>query len=241
MQAIGETREKSFLTVLIPVYNEEKNILPTLRAVSQKLIHLGIPFEVLVVDDGSHDQTVDLLEEEMKRSPYLRLVRHEKNRGPGSGIVTGIGRSNGEFIIFIPADLAMNIEHLERYLNASKEADVVVGLRSDRRDYSLFRKCVSQLNIFLIRSLFAMPYRQFNYISMYRTEIFRHITLSSRSVFITAEIMIKARDAGFRLTEIEVGYLPRIFGRASGASLKSILKTTRDLFYVWFSRAWNHV
>lgn len=230
-----------FLTVLIPVYNEEKNILPTLKAISQKLTDLGTSFEALVVDDGSHDRTVDLLEEEIKQRPYLRLARHEKNRGPGSGIVTGIEHSHGKFIIFIPADLAMNIEHLERYLNASKEADVVVGLRSDRRDYSFFRKCVSQLNIFLIRSLFAMPYRQFNYISMYRTEIFRHITLSSRSVFITAEIMIKARDAGFRLTEIEVGYVPRTFGRASGASLKSILKTTRDLFYVWYSWVWSRV
>jgi len=234
MQKIGEEIANPFLTVLIPVYNEQKNILPTLKAISEKLTALHTTFEIVTVDDGSGDRTVDLIQEEIKHRPSLRLIRHEKNLGPGSGIITGIREGRGKFIIFIPADLAMNLDHLERYLHAAQEADVVIGLRSDRRDYNLFRKCVSCLNIFLIQLLFVLPYRQFNYISMYRTEIFRRMTLFSRSVFITAEIIIKAHDAGFRLTEIEVGYTPRKFGHASGASLKSILKTMRDLFYVWW-------
>lgn len=224
------------LTVLIPVYNEEQNLVQTIPLLTQKLEGLLCPFEILVVDDGSRDRSVAVVQRLIDHDSRIRLVRHETNRGPGSGILTGIQKSRGTFIIFIPADLAMEIDHLSRYLDAAKNADVVVGIRSDRRDYSLFRKLVSVLNIFIIQALFKMRERQFNYISMYRREIFNHFHIRSRSVFITAEIMVQARDNGFRLTEVEIGYLPRAHGKGGGSSFTSILRTVRDMAAFWSLR-----
>ncbi len=229
-----EDHKRPYLTVLTPVYNEEKNIKRTLDLLHQKLVTLHCSHELLVVDDGSTDQSVDIVQEMRKLNPAIRLCRHPINRGPGSGILTGIKESHGEFIIFIPADLAMNIDHLERYLEASKTADVIVGLRSDRCDYTWMRKIISWINIVIIQMLFQMSQKQFNYISMYRRSIFDHFEIESRSVFVTAEIMIKARDRGLRIVEVDIGYIPRAFGQAMGSSVRSIMHTLRDLIKFWF-------
>ena len=224
------------LTVLIPVYNEEKNVESAINKISEKLKKFGITFEILIVDDGSSDNTGKIVSNIMRSVSYVRIISHASNLGPGSGILTGIKEALGEFIIFIPADIAMDLDQLPKYINASGNADVVVGLRSDRRDYSSLRKLVSFINIMAIKILFRMKERQFNYISLYRTEIFKKINIEARSVFVTAEIMIKARDLGYRLVEIEIDYVPREYGSATGSSVKSILKTLRDMLKFWTNR-----
>jgi glycosyltransferase involved in cell wall biosynthesis len=156
--------------------------------------------------------------------------------GPGSGVYTGISVARGTFVIFIPADLAMNRGELRKYIVASREADVVNGLRSDRRDYSYFRKCMSVANIALIRFLFGMKLRQFNYIQAYRRAMFDRFYPRSMGVFITAEILVLARDAGFRIVEIEVEYLPRLIGITGVANWRSIRSTLVDLAAFWVRR-----
>lgn len=222
-----------YLTVLIPVYNEEKNIASTVKIISDKLVSLNCTFEILIVDDCSTDQTLNIIKKLMVSNLAIRLYQHSKNRGPGTGIVTGITNSRGQFIIFIPADLAMDIDCLSSFLEASKNADVIVGLRSDRRDYGLFRKLISITNILTIKLLFAMPYEQFNYIGMYRRTLFQQIKLESQSVFVGAEIMIKARDLGLNISQIRVTYVPRRYGKARGSSFRSIKATLQDMFKIW--------
>ena len=224
---------KPYLTVLIPAYNEAENISESIRTITRKLQDISCSFEIVVVDDGSTDDTAKIVKDIAYSKPFVRLCSHQSNTGPGSGIQTGIKEARGGFIIFIPADIAMDINQVSDFIDASKDADIVVGLRSDRRDYSLFRKFVSCVNIIAIKILFGMKQQQFNYISMYRSKIFERINVESRNVFVTAEIMIKARDLGFKLREIEVGYLARKYGKASGASLKSIFTTAISMFNFW--------
>ena len=223
-----------FLTILIPAFNEETNLrthLPTLIACAETHAR---DFEVLVVDDGSTDATAAVVEEFAAHDARIRLIRHPRNLGPGSGVKTGIREARGDWIIFIPADIAIDLDHFPRYIDATRSADVVVGLRSDRRDYSLRRKLNSVVYIGLVKLLFGMPQRQFNYVHMYRRAIFEKFAVEYGSVFITAEICIKARDAGFRLTEVEIGYVPREHGEAAGGKPKVIARAARDLFHFWW-------
>lgn len=226
------------LTVILPAYNEEENLPPTIGVLEETLGAYGIDHEIIVVDDGSTDRTGEVTRGLARRWPDIRLVEHGTNRGPGSGIPTGLAHARGEFVIFVPADLAIDPEDLPRFVAAGRGgADVVVGLRSDRRDYSPFRKIVSHVNIFLIQVLFNLRIRQFNYIHLYRRRIFERITIESRGVFLTAEVVIKARDLGYRLTEVPARYVPRTLGQASCGRPEVIWKTVRDLFAFW-ARRW---
>ena len=229
------------VTIVVPAYNEEANLRPTITAVAAKLRELGRSYEVLVVDDGSTDGTAEVARELAAGDPGVRLISHERNLGPGSGVVTGIAHAMGDAILFIPADLAMDLDDLHKYFDAAAEADVVVGLRSDRRDYSGFRKLVSVANIALIRVLFGMRLRQFNYIHLYKRRIFERITVESRGVFMAAEVLVKARDLGYRLVEVEIGYVPRQAGMASCGRPGVIVRAVWELVRFWVRRAWGRV
>jgi hypothetical protein len=125
-------------------------------------------------------------------------------------------------------------------LEASPGADIVVGLRSDRSDYTLLRKIVSWTNIRLIQLLFGMREQQFQYISMYRRSALQAIEIEYwRSAFFLAEILIKARQHGCRLVQVEIRYAPRLKGKPSGAKLLLLLKTVRDMLHFWLRWLWS--
>ncbi|MBI4831063.1 MAG: glycosyltransferase family 2 protein [Candidatus Lindowbacteria bacterium] len=229
-------RPDPYVSVVIPAFNEEANLASTTTLIARKLDELKTSFEVIIVNDGSADRTRAIAGELAQADSRIRLINHERNLGPGSGVFTGIKASRGEFVIFIPADLGLDINELYKYIDASRSCDLVVGVRSDRRDYTLFRKFVSLTNIALIKLLFGMKERQFNYIHMYRRTMLERIEIESRGVFITAEIMIKAHDLGYRLQEVDITYVPRSAVKATCGKPRVILRTVKDLFRLWWKR-----
>jgi glycosyltransferase involved in cell wall biosynthesis len=241
-----------FLTVFIPAYNEEANLENCVQVVLAKLEALGVSAEALIVDDGSRDGTAALADRLAQQSEKVRVVHHPENRGIGGAFVTAAAQARGEWLILIPADLALEPDELRRYLQAAAGADVVVGLRSDRADYTWLRRLVSWTNIFLVQRLFGMKERQFQYISMYRMEVLRQIQAKYggadrpgirywRSAFFLAEVLIKARRLGYRLVEVEdVRYVPRQAGRATGAHPRLVLRTLHDLLHFWLTGLWRH-
>lgn len=223
-----------FLTVFIPAYNESGNLAYSVDVVRSKMIELGVDAEILIVDDASPDNTGLLADALAEKYDRLHVVHHDRNLGIGGGFVTAVQHAQGEWLILIPADLAIDPNELHLYIDASQEADVVVGLRSDRSDYTILRKIISWVNISLVQFLFGMKERQFQYICMYKLDILRAMEIEYwRSAFFHAEVLIKAKTLGGRLVEVEIKYAPRLTGRATGASLKLVLRTMRDMFRFW--------
>jgi glycosyltransferase involved in cell wall biosynthesis len=225
---------KPYLTVFVPAYNEAGNIAHCVETVLQQMELLKISVEVLIVDDCSRDQTGALAEGLAAQDERVRVVHHSENRGIGGGFVTALQHARGEWLILIPADLALKPSELSRYIEAAPQADIVVGLRSDLSDYNWIRKLIHFANITLLRLLFNMPVHQFQYISMYRMEVLRSMQVEYwRSAFFLAEVLIKAHALGFKLVEAEIRYAPRVTGRPTGAKLKLVFTTVRDLFFFW--------
>jgi glycosyltransferase involved in cell wall biosynthesis len=223
-----------YLTVFIPAYNEESNLARCVHVVRSKMQELGVSVEVLIVDDGSQDGTGNLADHLAEQYAEVRAVHHPHNMGIGAAFLTAIQHADGEWMILIPADLALEPGELHHYLDAAIGADIVVGLRSDRSDYTFLRRLVSWTNITLIRTLFRMDLHQFQYISMYRLEVLRQIKiLYWQSAFFLAEILIKARDREYRLVEVEILYAPRLTGKPSGARLKLVMHTVIDMMSFW--------
>jgi dolichol-phosphate mannosyltransferase len=225
---------KPYLTVFTPAYNEEANLAYCVEVVQAKMQELGVTCEMLVVDDGSLDGTGALADELAAREAGVRAVHHPRNLGIGGAFITAVGQAQGEWLILIPADLALEPAELQRYIDAAPQADIVVGLRSDRSDYTPLRRLVSWTNIHLIRTLFGMKVHQFQYISMYRMELLRGMHIEyTRSAFFLAEVLIKARDMGARLVEVEIRYTPRLSGKPTGAKLKLVATTVIDIIRFW--------
>jgi glycosyltransferase involved in cell wall biosynthesis len=225
---------KPFLTIFVPAYNEAGSLPGCVQAVLAQMEALNVAVEILIVDDASRDETGVLANKLAAQEGRVRVIHHPANLGIGGAFMTALQQAQGKWLILIPADLAIEPSELPRYLAAAPQADVVVGVRSDLSDYNLARKLVHKTNIFLVRHLFHMPLRQFQYISMYRMDVLRSISIEYwRSAFFLAEILIKAQALGYRLVEVDVLYAPRITGRATGAKLRLVFLTLWDLFRFW--------
>jgi glycosyltransferase involved in cell wall biosynthesis len=222
------------LSVIIPAYNEEGNLEHCVQVLEEKLASFIDELELIIVNDGSLDSTGELADQLARRHANIQVVQHEQNLGVGGAFMSGLRLAHGDWVILIPADLALHPDELPRYIEAAEGADVVVGLRSDRSDYTLLRRLVSWTNIFLIQRLFGVRLRQFQYISMYRREIFTQIEVEYwRSAFFLAEILIKALALKKTLVEVDIRYAPRVSGQPTGAKLALILLTLRDIFLYW--------
>jgi glycosyltransferase involved in cell wall biosynthesis len=221
------------LSVIIPVFNEEENLPAVMGILDRKLSQWVKAYEILIVDDGSTDQTANVARHLAREDARIQVLTHSENRGPGSGIITGLKHAKGRLVTFIPADLAISIDQFPRFLKAAEDAELVIGIRSDRSDYSILRKINSYVYIWLIKLLFHMKQRQFNYVHLYHRAIFDHLDVWSDGVFITAEIMIRGRDRGYALKEVEIDYIPRTSGKASCGKPSIILKTFKDMISFW--------
>ena len=119
--------DKIKLSLLIPAYNEEKIIENTLEKVLKFLSKKKYSWEVIVIDDGSSDQT-SLKAKKFNKEKVL-VVRYEINRGKGGALKEGVYKSRGDYIIFSDADLSVDIGKVDEVLNALKKSDVVIGSR----------------------------------------------------------------------------------------------------------------
>jgi dolichol-phosphate mannosyltransferase len=135
-----------YLSLVIPAYNEQE-VIPTLLArVEASLNQLGKPFEVVIVDDGSTDQTTAMLDEALKRLPWLRVIRMVKNAGQSAAFDCGFRNARGQIIATIDADLQNDPEELPRLVKLleSEGYDMVNGWRKDRQDTG-FRRWQSRM------------------------------------------------------------------------------------------------
>jgi len=124
-----------FLSIVIPAYNEALRLGSTLEKVRQYLESRSYTNELIVVDDGSTDQTGGLLEEMTRRYPAMRVLRNESNRGKGYSVRRGVLEAGGELVLFTDADLSAPIEETNKLLAAleSTGADAAVGSRALQR------------------------------------------------------------------------------------------------------------
>jgi dolichyl-phosphate beta-glucosyltransferase len=124
-----------FLSIVIPAYNEALRLGSTLEKVRQYLESRNYSGELIVVDDGSTDQTADLVQEMRRHHQAVRVLRNESNRGKGFSVRRGVLEARGEMVLFTDADLSAPIEETNKLLAAleSSGADAVVGSRALQR------------------------------------------------------------------------------------------------------------
>ncbi|MBI2939080.1 MAG: glycosyltransferase family 2 protein [Chloroflexi bacterium] len=226
------------ISAVLPAYNEEGNLPRTIPAVVQTLSQITSDFEVLVVDDGSRDRTAEVAQELAARYPQLRVIRHEANKGYGGALWTGFTSATRDLIFFTDADYQFDIADLHRLIPHIGEYDLVIGYRSPRRD-----RFVRKLNALgwklVVHLLFGYTARDVDCaFKLFRREVIEVCPIESRGATFSAELLIKARAAGFCIKEVPVKHLPRTIGSATGARPAVILRAFKELirFRLTFDR-----
>ncbi len=222
----------------ILAFNEEETLDEAVTEVHSALQDLGRTFEILVVDDGSTDRTAEIGRELEARWPEVRLIRHGKNLGPGSAILTGIRNASKDVICFHPADGQVDFREVAAFIPLlDEDADLLIGSRSGRPGYTFFRRFASQTYITLTHTLFGLrEYDDFNFIYLYRREIFDGMSIDSDGIFMCTEILVRAVDRGYRVQQISAECKPRKVGLTKAFRRPVIQKTFKDMFSFWWKR-----
>jgi glycosyltransferase involved in cell wall biosynthesis len=217
------------LSIVIPAYNEAANIVGVLQDVSGTALKWNMDYEIILVNDGSQDQTGILARELGSYIPNFRLVEHYPNRGYGGALKAGFAAAVKEWIAFIPGDGQFDFSEIQRLIDRTSEADIICGYRANRQDPFLRKVNAFGWNT-LIRLLFGRLSRDIDCgFKLIRTEVLAHVNLESDGAMVDTELLAGSKVRGYRITEVPVTHLPRTAGESTGADLKVIFKAFRDL------------
>lgn len=218
------------LSIIVPFYNEEDNIRRMHAAIVSAVEPLGVPFEMVFVDDGSRDRTLGFAIDIARRDVRVRIVRFRRNYGQTPAMAAGIEHARGEILITMDGDLQNDPADIEHFLAKIDEGyDIVVGWRFDRQDKLISRKIPSAIANWIIGKVTGVPIKD-NGCSLkaYRASLMKAIPLySEMHRFIPAIASI----AGPRIAEIKVRHHARRFGQ-SKYGLSRIYKVVLDLLAI---------
>jgi dolichol-phosphate mannosyltransferase len=229
--------ERPEVSVFLPVYNEEPNLLPLHAKLDQALDALGRTSEIVYVDDGSTDGSLKVLREIARSDPRVRVVAFKRNYGQTAAMAAGIDAAAGEVLIPMDADLQNDPADIVRLLEKLDEGyDVVSGWRKNRQDKMITRKIPSMLANRLISWIGGVPLHDYGCsLKAYRRESLEDVKLYGE---MHRFIPIYAAWAGARVTEIPVEHHARTMGK-SKYGLSRTVKVVFDLITIKFMASYQ--
>jgi glycosyltransferase involved in cell wall biosynthesis len=218
------------ISIVVPVFNEEENAGPLVEGIAQSVRPLGLPFEIVVIDDGSSDGTVRRIRALLSSNPELVLVCLRRNFGQTLALQAGFDRARGNVIVTMDGDLQNDPSDIPRLLEEiSRGADVVSGWRKQRKDKLILRKIPSWIANRLIRWVTRIPiHDQGCSLKAYRARVVRGLDLYGDMHRFIAVLTL---PLGVRIREIEVTHHPRVAG-SSKYGISRVLKVLADLFSI---------
>ena len=202
------------ISAFFPCYNDQETIAEVVEKALRVLEELTDDYEVIVVDDGSTDDSPTIVDELASRHSRVRVVHHEKNRGYGTVVRTGIAHSTKDWIFYTDGDGQYDVEQLRLLYENREGAEVVNGYKVNRSD-PWYRKLLGGAYNLAVRTLFRLPIRDVDCdFRLLRGNIARSLELRSSGGAICVEMIKALKAAGCRFKEVPVVHLPRRAGRS---------------------------
>lgn len=221
------TNELPELSVFFPFWNEEKNIDKVVTIALAILPGIAKKYEVLLIDDGSQDNTREKAEALAREHKFVRVISHTPNRGYGAALRSGFEHSQYDYVVFTDGDLQFDFAQISRFVEKIIDADIVIGFRKKRRDEKIFKRLLL-MNLLKIWDfiLFRFYFRDIDCgFKMFKRSALEKISpLRSEGAMITTEILAKATKKNLKIIEVGVDHFPRQFGKQTGANLFVIFR-----------------
>ena len=216
------------VSVLVPAKDEAENLPRFMELAAAALGGGSLRYEVIVIDDGSIDDTWNVLESLGSKYPFLRLVRHRTRRGIADALRTGFHHARGAVLVFYPADLQFLPEDIPRLVApiVAGEADMVTGFKQGTYEKAFVSKVYNGLS----RALFGIRVKDLNSVKAYRREVMEHIPVRPDW---HRYLIVLAAAQGFSVKEIPVPLYPRHAGK-SKFGVSRIPVGVLDMLSVWF-------
>ncbi len=234
---------KKLLTIVMPAYNEEKLIYDNLMTVIGETEKYTDSFDIIVVNDGSRDETKAEIIRAKEDDPRIHMISYKENRGKGYAVKRGVLRSNAEYTAFLDSDLELPAYQLEDYIKKIREedADIVIGSKMHKDshiDYSPFRKLMSVVFYIMVKVLFRLDVKDTQTgIKLFKTQSIKPVFEKAviRHFSFDIEILAIAGHMGLKIVEMPVVLLrDKSRQRRSKITAKQIVIMITDTFSTFF-------
>jgi glycosyltransferase involved in cell wall biosynthesis len=234
-----ELGSKNGISVFFPAYNDGGTIASMVLSAILVLERLTDDYEVIVVNDGSHDYTREILDELEQRYDKVRIVHHEKNKGYGGALRTGFSEASKEFVFYTDGDAQYDVRDLPALWEQMNDSvDMVQGYKIGRSD-PLHRVIIGRIYHWVTNLAFGIHLKDVDCdFRLIRHSVFDTVFLESDSGVICVEMMKKIRDAGFKISEVPVHHYHRAYGQSQFFNFRRIFRVGRDLLKLWWQLRW---
>jgi glycosyltransferase involved in cell wall biosynthesis len=219
------------VSVIVPFFDEERLLEGMVREQHAALCELDIPWEIMLVDDGSSDASLPVAERLVLELEHVSLVRRTRNQGLGAAFRDGMRASSMCYVIIAPADNPIDTVNLRAFIVAAQSSDLVLGARPHREGYATWMKVGSVLLHSTYRYLLGVPYQpDYSWITLYRREIFNVIDFREDSgLLFYGELLALAARHGYRMSSVVCPMRPRMDGKGTVGSLTTVLRAVPPL------------
>ncbi len=224
------------LSVFFPAYNDAGTIASLVITSVKVAATLSDDYEVIVVNDGSTDDTAQILDELARIYPeHVRIVHHQKNRGYGGALRTGFATATKDFVFYTDGDGQYDPAEMTLLWSAmTNDVDWVNGWKISRSD-PMHRIVIGRLYHHYVKMLFNLEVRDVDCdFRLMRRQIFDVVRLEKNSGVICLEMMKKFKDAGFRVAEHPVHHYHRVHGQSQFFNFPRVFRTLIDVHKLWW-------
>jgi glycosyltransferase involved in cell wall biosynthesis len=231
-------RNKVDISIVIPVFNEEENVPMLYESLQEVLENCSRNYEVILVDDGSKDKTIEMLLQIHEKNKNFKIIKLRRNFGQTQAMKAGFEYASGETIITLDADLQNDPKDIPKILEKMDEGyDIVSGWRKNRKDKMVTRRIPSIIANKIISGLFGVRLHDFGCtLKAYRKEVLENIELYGE---MHRYIPALASWMGVKVAEIPVNHNPRKFGKAKygiSRTIRVILDIITIKFLLTYSK-----
>lgn len=219
------------VSVVIPAYNEEETIEKVVKDALKNLSFISKNYEVVLVDDGSVDNTGKIIDQLSEKNKKVRAIHHKVNQGFTGAIKTSLKSANHDLVFLAPADGQFDFKELARFVKTINGYDAAIGYRI-KNDETFIRKFNSKVFHLLCKVLLDINLKEISTVSMWRKSMLDSLTIDSsqKSAMLLPEIISKAIKKDFKFTEVPIHWHERKGGKSKGANPTVIVKTFIEMF-----------
>ncbi len=223
------------LSIFFPFWNEGKNVENVVMSAIPVAKKIAKKWEILIIDDGSRDNTLDVAKKIAKKEPNVRVISHSPNRGYGAALKEGFENAKYDYVVFTDGDAQFDFAEIDNFIEEIDKCDIVIGYRKKRQD--------NIIRHILMNMLKAWDYIFFGFwfkdidcgFKMFKKEALVEIMpFRSEGAMITTEILAKSVRKRLKIKEVEVTHYPRKFGNQTGANLAVIIRAVLESLILWW-------
>lgn len=228
-------KKLSSLSVFFPFWNEESNIEQVIEKALSVIDSLALVWEIIIVDDGSEDKTLEKAKKLAQNHKNIVIVSHHPNRGYGSALKEGFIHAKYDYVLFNDGDGQFDFSQTTKFIEKIDTYDIVIGYRKKRQDHFIRHVLMNLLKIWDFL-LFGFHVKDIDCgFKMFRKSALEKIGAPrSEGAMVTTEILVKAKRKKLKIGEVEVSHFPRKHGSSSGGNLSVVIRAILESFILYW-------